>query len=113
MAELGNEDEARALYRRSPGLVQRYPNETRFLDYLKTYQSVIQTPPLEEPINDGQRYFVFPLPTTTTLHFRFQDGTTVSVILEYPGLFRFPPEGQEVLDALDIQAARMLPGSNR
>lgn len=110
MAQLRNETEARALYRRSPDLVGRFANEARFLDYLKTYQSVLQTPPTTEPVNDGDRYLVFPLPTTTSVRFRFEDGTTVFVGIKSPGLFRSFPAGQEVLDRFDIHAVRMLTG---
>lgn len=110
MAQIRDEADARALYRRSPGLVRRFANEARFLDYLKTYQSVLQTPPTTEPVNDGDRYFVFPLPTTTSIRFRFDDGTTVSVGIRSPGLFRSFPAGQEVLDRFDIHAVRMLTG---
>jgi hypothetical protein len=110
MAQIRNETEARALYRRSPDLAGRFASEAGFLDYLRTYQTVIQTPPRVEPINDGDRYLVFPLPTTTSVQFRFEDGTTVSVGIRSPGLFRSFPPGQEVLDRFDIHAVRMLTG---
>lgn len=113
MAQVGNDANARALYRRSPGLTRRYANETRFLDYIKTYRSVLQMPPIDEPINDGQRYFVIPLPTTTTIRFRFENGTTVSATIKHPGLFRFSPEGEARLDGFDIRAVRMLPGAKQ
>jgi len=108
MAQIRDEAHAKALYRRSPDLASRYPNEARFLGYLKTYQSVIQLPPIDEPLNDGRRYRVFSLPTSTSVKYRFEDGTIVSVRLNSPGLFRSFPEGQVVLGHFDIQAIRML-----
>jgi len=108
MAQIRNESDAKSLYRRSPKLVTRFPNEVKFLDYLKTYQSVLQIPPFIEPMNDGDKYLVFSLPTSATVRFRFADGTTVSVGIESPGFFRSNPEGQEVLSHFDLKAARML-----
>jgi len=112
MVQISNEADAKALYRRSPDLASRYPNEARFLGYLKTYQSVIQLPPIDEPPNDGGRYRVFPLPTSTSVKYRFEDGTIVSIRLNSPGLFRSFPEGQVVLGYFDIQALRMLTVQN-
>ena len=108
MAQIRSESDAKNLYRRSPNLVTRFPNETQFLDYLKTYQSVLQVPPPTEPIDDGDNYHVFTLPTTASVRFRFEDGTTVSVGIKSPGFFRFYPEGQEVLNHFDLKATRML-----
>ena len=108
MAQIQNESDAKELYHRSPNLFSRFPTETRFLDYLKTYRSVLQTPPHTEPRADGDNYLVFPLPTSTTVRFRFQDGTTVSVGITSPGFFRSTPDGQEILSHFNIKATRML-----
>ena len=108
MAQIRNESDAKALYHRSPDLVTRFQDESRFLDYLKTYQPVIQAPPDTEPTNDGDRYHVFPLPTSVSIRYRFEDGTTFSVGINRPGLFRSLSEQREILGHFDIHATRML-----
>ena len=108
MAEIKTESDAKELFRRSPDLMTRFPNETQFWEYLQSYQSVIQIPPNLEPVNDGERYLVFPMPTSTSIRFRFEDGTTFSIGIKSPGFFRSFPKGQEVLQHFDIKAARML-----
>ena len=108
MAQIRNESDAKALYHRSPDLMTRFPDESRFLDYLKTYRPVIQAPPETEPMNDGDRYLVFPLPTSVSIRYRFEDGTTFSLGINRPGIFRSLSEHRETLGHFDIHATRML-----
>ena len=108
MAQIRSDSDAKALYHRSPDLLTRFPDESRFLEYLKTYQSVIQEPPIAEPLNAGERYHVFSLPTSVSVRYQFEDGTTFSVEINSPGLFRSYPERHESLGHFHIQATRML-----
>ena len=108
MTQIRNESDAKNLYHRSPDLVTRFPDESRFLDYLKTYQPVIQAPPDTEPTHDGDRYLVFPLPTSVSIHYRFEDGTTFSIGINRSGLLRPFSDRQESLGHFDIHATRML-----